>query len=70
MLVPGYWMKQGMFFFSIHHPASSIQYRFASGNGILPSSTRRFEAKLRWQRYSTRTTSLIEKSLIYELTTY
>jgi hypothetical protein len=37
-------------FLFIKYPASGIQHHFASSNVIFTSSTRRFEAKLRWQQ--------------------
>jgi len=35
-------------FLFIKYPASDIQHHFVSGNVIFTLSTRRFEAKLRW----------------------
>jgi len=47
----GLWIldeKANRFFMFIQHRASSIQHRFASNNGFLFSSTRRFEVELRY----------------------
>jgi hypothetical protein len=45
----GFWIldeKENRFFVVIRHRASSNQHRFASNNGFLFSSTRRFEVEL------------------------